>query len=732
MTGTSHTWKFFRLGGLDQVSIQSTEDLLNLHTLDQKLWVALSCPVKGLEIDEASLSLIDSDKDGRIRVPELFGVIKWLALRLKDPGFILKPGESLPVEQIHTGSPEGAALLASIRQILAAAGKAEAVEITVSEALNPRKALSGAVFNGDGVIGPEMAKDESVAAVLKDILACLGADKDCGGGEGVTAAKVDTFFADLAAHQTWLAGAEAAKTLGEGTAAAAAAIQALKVKIDDYFTRCRLASFDLRSTSVLNRSEGDFAALSGKELTCSAAEIAAFPLAKVDAEASLPLLGGVNPAWSAALATLQKDAVTPVFGTGKRTLSESEWQTLQAKVQPWLAWQAGKAGASVEKLGAARIAEILASDAKQALSELIAKDAAAAAHFTALDDVEKLLRLRRDFGPLLRNFVNFFDFYSTDTLADFQAGTLYLDSRSTELCVRVAAPNPLAVRSKVFIAYCACTRPGEAPINIAACFTQGDSDFLFAGRRGVFYDRKGQDWDAVITSIVDNPISVRQAFWSPYKKFVNFVEEQVAKRASAADAAATGKLAAAAEKTANADKAKPAEAPKKFDLALITGIGVALGSIGGFLAAVFAKLIELQAWQLPLVFLAVILAISTPSMIIAWLKLRQRNLGPILEGNGWAVNGRVMINIPFGTALTDRAVLPANARRTVADPYQDNSGRRARRMFLLVVLLALVGYAASAWHLGMWPFKPAEESATPAAPASESAPAAPAPAAPSS
>eukprot|EP01035_Chromulina_nebulosa_P050973 gene50973-69349_t len=132
---------------------------------------------------------------------------------------------------------------------------------------------------------------------------------------------------------------------------------------------------------------------------------------------------------------------------------------------------------------------------------------------------------------------------------------------------------------------------------IAACFTQGDSDYLFVGRHGVFYDRAGRDWDTVITSIADNPISIRQAFWSPYKKFIRFIEEQIAKRAAAADAEATSKLAAAAEKTANADKAKP-EAPKKLDLAVITGIGVAIGSIGTFASMVFAKFVEVPFWKL--------------------------------------------------------------------------------------------------------------------------------------
>ena len=55
------------------------------------------------------------------------------------------------------------------------------------------------------------------------------------------------------------------------------------------------------------------------------------------------------------------------------------------------------------------------------------------------------------------------------------------------------------------------------------------SDFLIVGRNGVFYHRKGQDWDATITKIVEQPINVRQASWSPYKKVARFVTSQIEK-----------------------------------------------------------------------------------------------------------------------------------------------------------------------------------------------------------
>lgn len=707
-TSAQHTWKFYRLGGLDQVAFETKDDLLNLEQLDQKLWVALSCPVKGLEIDEKTLAMIDSDGDGRIRVPELIAAVKWASARLKDVSLVLKPGEELPVSEVDDGNAEGKAILSSVRQVLVALGKPQAASVSLADVGDTKRIFASSMFNGDGVITPASTTDAALSQVIKDIIATQGGVADKGGELGTVEDRIAKFFAELAAFSAWSVqgGSEAVLSLGDRTAAASAAVQAVRAKVDDFFTRNRLAAYDPRSVAALNRAEGEYAALAAKDLSASSSESACFPLARIDGSGVLSLVSGVNPAWAPAVAVLRAAAVAPVYGESKDTLTEAEWRSLAARFDAFLAWQSGKSGASVEGLGLARISELLASKAQASLAELVAADKAVAAEFDGVVAVERLLRYRRDLRTLLCNFVNFFDFYSKDRYAVFQAGTLFLDSRSTELCLRVDSPNALAAMSKAYIAYCTCTRPGGQSMNIAACFTQGDSDFLFAGRHGVFYDRQGRDWDAVITSIVDNPISIPQAFWSPYKKFLRMIEEQIAKRAASAEAESHASLSKTAEGTVNVDKAKPAPAaPKKFDLALITGIGVAIGSIGGFLAAVFAKILELKAWQYPLLLLAVMLAISLPSMVIAWIKLRQRNLGPILEGNGWAVNGRVMINIPFGTALTEKAALPLSAKRSLADPYADESARKARNASTLLVVLLLAAYAAVAYLWGFWPLK---------------------------
>ena len=693
MSTPAHTWNFFRTGGLDQVALTTGADLLALEHLDQKLWVALACPIKGLELDEKTLALIDTDGDGRIRVPELLAAITWSAAHLNDVGTLLAGTDGLPLAALNLNTSEGRAVHASAKQILANLGKKNATTITIAESADTAKIFAASPLNGDGVIPPEAAAEAATKQLITDMIASTGGTADRSGSLGVTAADIEKFFVALADYAAWAtSGASAAVLpLGEQTSAASVAIGAVRAKIDDFFARCRLAAFDARALAALNRSETEFLAIAAKELTLSAAEVAGFPLARIEAGRTLPLLDGVNPAWSAALATLHAAAVTPIFGAAKTTLTVAEWADLQTRFTAHDVWAAAKAGAACEKLGLARAQEILASKGRDALAALLAEDLSLAPQFAAIAGVERLARYHRDLRSLLHNFVNFADFYSRDRWAVFQAGTLFLDSRSTEFCVRIDAPNPLAVMSKAYIAYCSCTRAGCPPLNLAACFTQGDSDYLFVGRHGVFYDRAGRDWDAVITGIVDNPISIRQAFWSPYKKFLRMIEEQVAKRAAAAEAASNARLATAAEKTANADAIKVAP-PNKVDVGAVAAIGVAISGAVTAITLILGYVFALKFWQYPLVLVGLVLVISAPSMLIAWLKLRQRTLGPLLEGNGWAVNGRVKINIPFGTALTDVAVLPAGSHRSLEDPYEDKAAAKQKRratFFVVVVLLAV-------------------------------------------
>jgi hypothetical protein len=685
----THHWRFFRAGGFDQVKLDTGADLMNLDQLDQKLWVALACPTTDLEFDHKTAALIDTDHDGRIRAPELIAAVKWAGSMLKNPDDLVKGGDAVPLSAINDASPEGAQLLASAKQILANLGRKDAGGISLADASDANQIFSNTVLNGDGVIIPESAGDDVTRSVITDIAACMGTLPDRSGKPGVDQALVDAFFAEATAFDAWMkqseAGAANILPLGEGTAAAATAVRAVKAKVDDYFGRCRLAAFDPRAAALLNRNQDEYLGIASRDISINVAEIAGFPLAQVAPGRPLPLRGAVNPAHAAALIDLQSAAVKPLLGD-KTELTEADWAAVQAKLGAYEVWCAARAGAVVEKLGLKRVREILAGKARETVTVLIAKDKALEPEAAAIANVEKLVRYVRDLHLLCVNFVNFKHLYEGREPAIFQCGTLFLDQRSCTLCLTVddaAKHATMAGLAGAYLAYCDCVRKGtDEKLSIVAIFSQGEDDNLMVGRNGIFYDRKGRDFDATITKIVSNPISVRQAFWSPYKKLVRMIDEQVSKRAAAADSAADAKLAATAQGAAVVDKAPPTP-PKKIDVGVVAAIAVACTSAGTALGYFLGFFRQIPAWELPLFVIGVMLLISTPAMIIAWMKLRKRNLGPILDANGWAVNAKARVNVPFGTSLTGIAKLPPGSTVDAGDRYAEKSSLLPKVLLVL-------------------------------------------------
>lgn len=703
-----HPWKFFRAGGFDQVKLESGADLMALDQLDQKLWVALACPTTGLEFDSRTLAMIDTDKDGRIRAPELMAAVKWAGSCLKNPNDLVKGSGELPLTAINDELPEGKQLVASARHILASLGKKDAPLISLEDTVDTVKILAQTRLNGDGIVPADSADDEPTKSAINDIIACLGSELDRSGKPGVSLAKVEQFFVEAQAYSDWWKKAEndaSILPLDGGTATAAATLIAVRAKVDDYFTRCRLAEFDPRAVNALNREEKEYVVLGAKDLSLATAEIASLPLAQVAANKPLPLSEGLNPAWASLMAKVQAELVRPILN-GNAVLTERDWAAISAKFAAYENWLGAKAGGAVEKLGLARVRELLAGTARRDITALINQDKALEAEFNAMAAVERLVRYHRDLFKLVNNFVSFRDFYSRKDKAIFQAGTLYLDQRSCELCLAVSDPGRHAIMASLsgtYLAYCDCLRKGSSEqLQVVAAFTDGDSDNLMVGRNGIFYDRKGRDWDATITKLVDNPISIRQAFWAPYKKAARLVQEQIAKRAATADQAAAARLAQAALKLEQSSQTNqpvappPPPEPKKIDPGLIAALSVGAAGLGATVGAIMTGFLNLK-WMMPLGVIAIILIISGPSMLLAWLKLRKRNLGPLLDANGWAVNAKAKINVPFGASLTKVATLPPGAQRNLVDPFAEK--KRPWGLYFALVVLVLL---ALGWLLGKY------------------------------
>lgn len=696
-----HVWRFFRAGGVDQVVIEKGADIERLAELDLKLWLAVAMPTQGTDLDATTAKFLDADADGRIRAQDILATIEWLKAHVKSFDPIVSGTSSVALDSITHEEMRRTAT----RIVKEAGGDGPSVELEhVKEA---EKRFDAGRFNGDGIITVKAAGDDALSKVVEEILAAHGSVPDRSGDPGVDDAKIGAFFDDVEKLAAWHAEGRTPaveKPLGDGSTAAGDLLRALTAKLDDYYTRCRLAAFDDRASAAAHGAEGELATLASRDVAPGSPELQRLPLARVLAGQALPFEGPVNPAYAAQLLTFRDTVVRPLLGATVNALSEADYRKLHERFASFEAWRAKKPETKVDGLSAERLAELVDGDFRKRMLELTAEDKAQQPERDRIIEVEKLMHLHRDFGRVVRNFVNFSDFYGKQG-ALFQTGTLYLDGRSCTLCIEVndaAKHATLAARASTYLAYCELKRKGEASRNIVAAFTAGEADNLMVGRNGLFVDRAGKDWDATITRIVENPISIRQAFWSPYKKFVRLVEEQVEKRASEAEAQSQARVGAAAESTANADReaaaaaTAPASAPQRsrIDVGTVAAIGVAIGGIGAMVTGLVSAFFGLGVFM-PLGVLALMLLISGPSMLLAYLKLRRRNLGPLLDASGWAINGLATVNVPFGGALTAVAQLPPNADRLLHDPYAEK-----KSPVKLYLALAIIAMLAIAWTMG--------------------------------
>jgi hypothetical protein len=709
-TKSSYPWKYTKIGGVTRVSIETGDDIAHLPTLDQKQWTVLSCPTTGLEIDPDTLKMLDTDGDGHIKVNEVTAAIEWLKKVLKNMDSLTEKSAVLPLSAIREDTDEGKKLLNSARQILANL-KLDKQELTIAETTDSVKIFADTKYNGDGIITEATASEDGLKKIIATIIATIGKATDRSGADGVTKELIEEFYTEAADFTAWKNLSLSDTQLipyGDKTAAARDAYYAIKDKVADFFIRCKLVAMDQSTSPALEISKENLAKISEKNLAAAIAEIETYPLTKINPKAQLPLNEPINPAWEGKFNAL-KSLILDVDFAGKSTISEAEWNTIAAKFDAYDKWLASKKGAKVEGVDFAFLTDVVAKNQKDELLALVDKDLAEKDNAESIQEVNKLAHLYRDLFMFLRNFVTFTDFYyqyKTGIKAMFQAGTLFIDQRSCDLCINVAdmgKHTASASQSAMFIAYCDCeNKKLGKKLQIAAVVTDGDVDNITVGKNGVFYDRAGNDYEATVTKVIDNPISIRQAFWSPYKKFAKFVEEQVEKFAASKESEVTSKAnTTIAEKTTEiTTAAPPAEGapatppqPQQFDIAKYCGIfaaiGMALGFIGSAIVAVVTGFLGLKWWGMILALLAVILLISGPSMLLAYLKLRRRNLAPVLNANGWAVNAHAFVNITFGATLTKLAKFPFVKGR---DPLADKKYPWWKKVLWILLIVGIIGF----------------------------------------
>ena len=412
-----YKWEFENIGGTSRVRIYKGDDIAHLDQLDKKMWTVLSCPIKGLEIDEKSLAYMDWDADGKIRVNDVINISKWVTSVLKNSNDLLEGKDSIDINQIKTEVPEGAKLYNSAKQILANLNK-EGTTISLADTADLAAIFAKTRFNGDGVITELSTDDAQEKAAIAAAIKITGGTLDRSGDPGVNTDQIEAFYKDLAEYDAWL-NSIVALPFADKTDAAIDLYNALDAKMKDFFMRSKLASFSPDSTAALDVQTARIEAISAENLQSKQEEIAQYPIARITGKSEIDLSSPINPVWADKFNTL----MGIVMSADKTTLTEDDWNEIGAQLAAYTAWKNAKVGASVEPLGVDTIKELLAQNKKEALLALVAQDATLKEDVENIETVDKFLHILKDFYRLLKNFITFHDFYDKSKKVVFLSST---------------------------------------------------------------------------------------------------------------------------------------------------------------------------------------------------------------------------------------------------------------------------------------------------------------------
>lgn len=663
-----YRYGFFRMARTTQAALTCGADIEHLRELGRRYWLVLSRPV-GAKVPQNEVAhLLDTDQDGRIRIPEVLAAVDWLKPRLTSFDTLFTGSNALAATDIRQDTPEGDVLY-KLFTTLAPEGTLSTTALTAAMVT-----FKASLANGDGVI-PVAAVNPKFAPVAEVILAVTGGSAATDGTKGIAVADVDAFVAAREAYLAWKQGKpELGDTLnGVAPADAVRCVDALTPKMDAFFAACELLRYNPAAQATFT-------------LPTTTEALADAPIAYPTPDAEgVSVTQGVNPAWAAEVTRLgqllNEELITPAL-----------WQKATAAVAPYRAWATAKPmGADCFAGMDERIFEMAGDDAVlQTIREAIATDLAQAPLAAAFDDLKRLSVLRIGFLRFLRNFVNVEELYPPVAKPLFLNGTLYMDERACSLCFPIekaaAAHAAAAAASKCCLVYCTLSRPAEhATQTILAVFTSGSINNLTVGKNGIFFDLDGKDWEATICHVVPNAISLTEAFFAPWRKVGSAIASTVHKFIAGKNDAATAAM------TEHVTSAPTAPANNGMMMASVATLGIALSFIASAVAGLAAAVTNTPIWKTALVVVGIICIVSVPSVILTWLKLRARDLAPILNASDWAINRTIGFTARLGTFFTQRASYLG--KRKVCPPMR--SCHLVRN--LILVLIGIGALTAALW-----------------------------------
>lgn len=700
-SGNGPRLTFRRIGRAHHLEIRTAEDLRGVLELDEALWVATSAPVDSFHCDPVLLGYLDADADGRIRTFEVRLALSWLLAQLRDTDEIAPANVSLPLAAIDPETADGRRMRRAFAKMLRHLGAPETARLHLDQVREFRRIEEKKSVSEAGVVLPEAGGSEEVHAFLREILDKAGGEPHPSGRPGVTRAELKQFMDEARAYVDWWAEAHPAAAdaatealpLGEATFEAWRLYRDIRDKIDHFFALDRASRFDPRLEKRGRPLDRDLDAADVSSAAAVDAYLDLASLALPRGESELAIEGETNPLYRDKLVALRRGVLGPLLGDGADKLTESQWKEVRRVLEPHGAWLARKPAGKVAELGVDRLRQILSSpELAESVDRLVAESEATTLALDNVRLVEKLILYKAHLLSFVNSYVSFPDLYDPARRALFEVGSLVMDGRRFNLAVRVPDRKKhaeVSVKGNMFVLYVELSSKSELPVpfEIALPVTAGGRGNLYVGKRGIFDHVDGRQLDAVVVDIVENPISLAEAVRAPFKRLGRILTGKIEKLTAKAEDQLDASTAETLEHVQTAIRKDAATAAANRPVGnVLAGGGIAVAALGSSAAFVTKTLAGLD-WKTIVGSLAVaVLGLMIPITLVAYLKLRKRDLSTLLEGSGWGINGRMLLSRAQIRYFTERPSFPPGARGV----------RRRSWLWWLAVLAAA---ALVAWWL---------------------------------
>lgn len=694
---------FQRFGRTHHLRLADAGDLRHVIDLDEAHWVATSAPVDTLRGDAAFLSLVDADGCGRIRASELKQAIAWLLAHLRDTTGIAQRSTDLRIDAISLDGDEGRLIHQLAQKMLASLGAAEAGRISLDQIRRIKSRVENMAVSEAGVALPQATDDPDVRRFMADVIAITAGAPHPSGQPGVGSAQIARFVAQVKAYLDWQARGtspdDAASSellpLGARTGDAYGLLVKMREKVNQYFGQCEAVAFNEQLASRIPPGDADFHQADMNDPESIRALIRQAPLAPPRPDRTLDLNDSINHHYAAALDELRTGVLEPVLGAPVLQLTESQWRQVKSQFAPYEAWLSSKPSDAVAALDREKLEAYCEPAPADAARALINRSHETAFQLDKIRIVEKLALYQAHMLDLANNYVSFPALYDVDDRAMFEMGTLVMDGRRFNLAMKAAnrAEHAKVARgSNMFVLYVKLSRKGSTALTeMAMPVTSGGKGNLAVGKRGIFEDVDGLQWDAQVVQMIENPIGLGEAITAPFKRIGKLVGAKIEQITGTAEKGLDQATQQAIDRVEDGSKGgAPAQQQQQVVQtrgimagSVLAGGGLALAAVGSALAYIGAIVTE-HGFMVLLIVGGGVLAVIVPSVLLSYLKLRRRDLSAILEGAGWAINARMRLTRAQSVQFTRRPAYPPGAR-----------GVRNRRHWLITVI-ALICAAAVA------------------------------------